>query len=245
MEKKPTLTELRPPRFYIPNKFVENANAFFTLYEMEDYIPFPPAIQVELSIKPKKERTCRFCNKSYPIVSFKSKAHRIPELLGSHNIISDFECDQCNSLLGRYESDLANFLGIARTMQGVKGKNSIPKYKSVNSSLIIDSSSSNEITISRNNVKDNSISYNSDDCSYVFTFTCNPYIPLHVYKALLKIALSVLPEKYVSFYRQAFEYAISDNTNTDLSGTKLVGYIHPYFVLIFSKFHFSNHHSVI
>lgn len=63
-------------------------------------------------------------------------AHIISELLGNHHLVSNFECDVCNSIFGNYESDLANFLGITRTIQSVKGKkNKIPKFPSYDNQL--------------------------------------------------------------------------------------------------------------
>src|SRR5574337_1753387 len=56
--------------------------------------------------KPKRERTCRFCNAVFSKdEKFKSKAHLIPESLGNDHIFSDFECDRSNALFSKYEND--------------------------------------------------------------------------------------------------------------------------------------------
>lgn len=46
-------------------------------------------------------KKCRFCNKSYPDVSFKNIPHIIHELFGRNNIASNFECDNCNQKISK------------------------------------------------------------------------------------------------------------------------------------------------
>jgi hypothetical protein len=78
--------------------FHGQAKQFFNTYEIDAFIPVvgsrpgPP--------KNKSERKCRFCGKSNPEVSFKKKAHLIPEFLGNKMLLSDFECDSCNYEFG-------------------------------------------------------------------------------------------------------------------------------------------------
>jgi len=42
------------------------------------------------NLKLKNERTCRFCGKTYPEVTFSKKAHLIPESIGNKFHLSDF-----------------------------------------------------------------------------------------------------------------------------------------------------------
>src|SRR5258708_3564260 len=65
-----------------------------------------------------------------PTVTFKSDAHTIPQLTGNRNLVSDFECDSCNSHFSVYESHLSAFLGLSKTLTTLKGQSGIPKYKS-------------------------------------------------------------------------------------------------------------------
>ena len=41
----------------------------------------------------KANRQCRFCEKRSPEVTFRKKAHAIPELLGNKSLITYYECD--------------------------------------------------------------------------------------------------------------------------------------------------------
>ena len=75
-------------------------------------------------------RTCRFCGKSEPEVTFKLEAHAIPEGLGNKSIFSNYECDPCNQAFGRgIENDLGNWSKPMRTFSRIRGKNSVPTLK--------------------------------------------------------------------------------------------------------------------
>lgn len=59
----------------------------------------------------KIQRVCRFCGKNKNEVSFKKKAHVIPEGIGNKKLFSLSECDSCNSFYGNtIENDLNNLL---------------------------------------------------------------------------------------------------------------------------------------
>ena len=115
--------------------FQEALTTFTSLYEIDNIIFHP---ERKPALREKSQRKCRFCGKSVPQVTFKNVAHLMPEFMGNNNIISDFECDSCNTLFGRYGSDLANFIGLSRTLSFSKGKEGIPKYKSPDKNLIIE-----------------------------------------------------------------------------------------------------------
>lgn len=218
---KPNISDLRPPLFYIPPKYHKEANDFFSLYDMEEYIPGPP-IQLG-NLKLPKDRVCRFCGNSMPVTSFRTKAHFFPEMLGSRYLLSDFECDACNSIISKYENDLANFLGVARTLNVVSGKNGVPKYKDRGSSLeLVANRSEQTILLSRSNAADQSIRFDESTNNLIIEFTCNPYVPINVYKSILKIALSVLPEKYIDNYQGALRFVAGDTFDDVLKGSKIV-----------------------
>ncbi len=88
-------------------------------------------------LKPRKERVCRFCGKSSTETTFRRVAHLLPELIGNKHLRSDFECDTCNGFFNKHENDLANFLGISRSIGGIQGKNGIPTFKSTGGTFVI------------------------------------------------------------------------------------------------------------
>lgn len=89
-------------------------------------------------LKPKHERKCRFCGRSYPEAKFKSDAHLIPESLGNTMLFSDFECDHCNNYFGTtYDDHLANYVGLSRIMSFTKNKGKIPAHVQAGKSISI------------------------------------------------------------------------------------------------------------
>ena len=57
-----------------------------------------------------EQNACRFCKKKSPEVTFKLKAHAIPELLGNQTLFSTYDCNSCNQCFGQgIENDLGNW----------------------------------------------------------------------------------------------------------------------------------------
>lgn len=218
---KPTIEELTPSLFYIPPKSLDRANPFFNVYDMERYIPCPP---IEYgALKKKKERVCRFCGKNATETTFIKKSHFFPELLGNRYLMSDFECDACNFNLSKYENDLANYFGLTRTLHIVRGKEKVPKFKSSKNTLVLDADASqNTVTISRENMSDQSILFDEESGQILVKHCCHPYTPLRVYKAILKMALSAINEKEVQDYPAAYKYIASDEMDNHLGGSKIL-----------------------
>ena len=87
--------------------FIQEAARFLEIYELDN--AFIPTKSKYINLKPKRERTCRFCGLSFPETTFKKEAHLIPEMLGNKTLLSDFECDKCNHYFGvTFENHLAN-----------------------------------------------------------------------------------------------------------------------------------------
>lgn len=146
------------------------------------------------------ERTCRFCGKSKPDVSFKKTAHAIPECLGNKSLISMNECDACNKFFANeYEDHLAKWFGPMRTLCQMRGKNKknkgFPKYKA------------EEFTAERSD-RGMELWVNADSSTVDIReggsfkipveMPTQPYIPLRAAQAFVKSAISVLPTKLLS-----------------------------------------------
>ncbi len=86
---------------------------FVETYEIDNLIYHP---EKKAKLRPRIERKCRFCNKSMPEVKFRKHAHLLPQLMGNRHLTTDFECDGCNSFFSKYENNLANFMGLSRTL---------------------------------------------------------------------------------------------------------------------------------
>lgn len=187
-------------------KLYENKSFFTKNYEVIATYELIKGQKIILGDKSK--RKCRFCGKGKGDVSFKSKAHAIPQLLGNNELFSYYECDPCNKeKFHKLEDHLAKFLGIWRTFSGVRGKNGIPKYK-INKSSI--TAMDNGIFVF--NCSDDLLFREKADANELaITAVKRPYIPLNVFKALVKMALSIMPESEMKFFQETRKWLMSED----------------------------------
>lgn len=176
---------------------------FFSCYEQDEVIIVINGSNKKL--KNKKERVCRFCGKSNSEVSFKKRAHFIPELLGNKELFSDFECDDCNYEFGLLENELANFLGPLRTLSMRSGKKGIPTFKSPKNKLIIREEEKGILKFSGDSTG-NSISQNDEGQIVALRYEKHPYCGLMVYKCFVKIALSLIKENEITDYNESIKF---------------------------------------
>lgn len=64
----------------------------------------------------KEDRVCRFCKQKYPSVKFNSVAHTISEALGNKKLITNDECDECNSY---FDKNIERFYSLSRFFENV------------------------------------------------------------------------------------------------------------------------------
>lgn len=154
----------------------------------------------------KDERICRFCGKNINQVSFRKDAHVIPEMLGNKKIFSNKECDVCNEKFGNsIEKDFASYTLPIRTLNSLKGKKKKPKYKSNDKKTEIETEVERVIKIisqKKVNISDNTI---------CLEFDIEPYIPINIYKMLVKIALSIMDEEYFQKFKLLFMWLTNTN----------------------------------
>lgn len=191
-EKKTSLT------LSLNENNLRKAQNFFSKYELVSMLG---DTDQKFYLGDKENKKCRFCKEKEPNVTFSKVAHVIPEFMGNHNLLSYFECDDCNSMFSQYEDSLANFLGITRTISQIKGKkNKVPKYKDPRTGL--------EMTISDTGMQMTSIEgtdvFDLDKENKSLTLkTKRPgYIPIRIPKAFIKIGFSMLREEEL----EDFEY---------------------------------------
>lgn len=159
---------------------------------------------------------CRYCNKKQGETKFRKEAHALPELLGNKYLFSLDECDECNEFFDKnLENNLANFLGISRTIMQTKAKSGIPKYK--NGHERVEIINQDILTIEEPN---SSLLTIKNDNTFTIQTKGNSYIPLNVYKCLLKMALSIIPDNELHNYTQCINW-VRYNKNPDSFNKKL------------------------
>jgi hypothetical protein len=141
----------------------------------------------------KTHRVCRFCGKNKNEVSFKKKAHVIPEGIGNKKLFSLYECDSCNSFFGNtIENDLNNLISPYKLFFKIKGKKGINTVKPFKGKDRIEYAQDLNIflaTLSKEN-----IAIDDENKTAIIKIQTQPINLFSLYKCLLKIAILVLPE---------------------------------------------------
>lgn len=163
-----------------------------------------------------KNDSCRFCGKSFPEVTFKDIAHAIPELLDNDKLFSFYECDSCNHKFGEtIEDHLSKYLFPYRIGSSILGKKGKISYK-------IDDSNRVDVTDGHWNVTESipgSIVEIVDDHTINLKIKRQTYVPILVYKALVKIALTVVPTDELDNLKETIEWLnISEKRIEDFFG---------------------------
>ena len=164
------------------------------------------------------EKKCRFCGKTEPEVKFSKKAHAIPEFLGNKKFVLKSECDNCNEFFGKnLENNLSNYLGICRTVLILNGKNGIPEFKTKDKKERVKVIKNQELQslIVIKQEKESFLQLDEQNKTLTFNTEREPYIPISVYKCLVKIALSLLPASELKYFNQTIKW-IRNKSNIDL-----------------------------
>jgi hypothetical protein len=149
------------------------------------------------------EYVCRFCGENDRKKFKKDNAHSFPESTGNKWLISKDECKECNKKFGEYESELGNHGLLMRTLYGTKTKKGKPcklKNKSISLQKGLDGylmklfTENKEYQHSNKNGKvEFQLDFTTNEQRANITLPGTPYIPLYLFKALSKIAFSIMP----------------------------------------------------
>lgn len=168
-------------------------------------------------LKDLETKKCRFCKKTYPDVKFKKEAHAIPEFMGNNLLFSKFECDSCNSYFSKFENEMANYMLPHSTLGGIKGKKGIPKYK-------LKGQPSMERTADFISIKNMPYSIlKIDGIQEIQLDLKRPtYIPDFIYRCLIKICLSIIPQSKLPSYQETIRWLMDINLETKLNSSMLM-----------------------
>lgn len=158
----------------------------------------------------KDHKVCRFCGRDSDNVSFKKKAHAIPELLGNKTLFSYYECDECNQKFSQtLENNLSAYLSYYRALVGISGKRGKIKFKQHDINMHTQDNMFYIESIGENG------KINIDENNHMLSIKINrdPYIPIAVYKCFVKIALTLLDEKDLDEVNWALQWVSEENHN--------------------------------
>ena len=150
------------------------------------------------------QKMCRFCGKTDAEVAFRKIAHVFPQSIGNNPLRSNYECDICNKFFGdTLEDCFAKYFMHLNTLAFVKGEKKVPTYKSKDGNMRVEAKTiENTIYVNSKKGSDYFV-YNEVDQTIKITFDTQPFVPVAVFKCLVKMALSIMPEKYLNKYADA------------------------------------------
>lgn len=153
----------------------------------------------------KKDKKCRFCGRKHPEVTFKMVTHAIPEFTGNKILISEYECDQCNSLFSKMETQMSNYMNLYHTAAQVYGKKGVPSYKpNSQQGSRIDLSSQ---TVNIKSVQGDTPLINFDEEKKIITYQGHrSYVPQMIFKCLTKMAMTIMPEEELKYFSGTFDW---------------------------------------
>lgn len=155
---------------------------------------------------PGEFRVCRFCKRDNAKTSFKNESHTIPEFLGNRTVLSNNECDDCNSRLGReYEDHLAKWSHLLRSVLSIRGKNKYPTFKS-NSFRVEPEENHVHIKYIDPSTPHPSTNKLPVDHELFGNSNSQPYIPFRAAMSLTKIAALLCPSPYIHEFRRAIDW---------------------------------------
>lgn len=201
--------------FYTFEGEQKSLNTFIEAYLPQKIINVSEKPSIDL--KNKSVRTCRFCGISNNKNVFKKKAHFIPHFLGNPHFLNDFECDNCNRIFGEFETDLADYLAVERVVSGTKGKNSFSKIKQSEKYVKWNNDVQGTQGIEVEGASGSDIVIDEEKEKIIAQFKLS-YIPLQIYKALLKIALSTLEDGEVKLYNEAIKFLFDNKYLSEFKG---------------------------
>jgi hypothetical protein len=183
----------------------DGAQALFgTLLERYDMSLPRTDRQTMIRSKHRDHRKCRFCGRTASDgATFKQVAHAIPTALGNDFLKLADECDDCNGHFGRQtEPSLVAMLDIQRAFLGIQGRgknDGRPELRFAEGKIFHDGKRLNILSKDVSKVDDTGI-------ISVGLGKGSPIVPVDVYRALVKIVLSVVDEEDLAHLTKTVEW---------------------------------------
>lgn len=150
------------------------------------------------------KRTCRFCGKSVPNVSFNEKAHAIQDALGNKLLFCYEECDTCNHDLAIIEDQFRILMDFRRSVFRIPRKETTKAAKIVGKNFIIvpDAKGNPIIYLMKEDIADSI----DTTTPFVHHFELKtPVVNEQMYKALCKMVIDMLPSCELSHFKNTIE----------------------------------------
>jgi hypothetical protein len=175
---------------------IEGVRWFEERYDRIAYGHFDPYSDLA-EIGSGEARVCRYCGKAAPEVTFVNVSHAFPEQIGNKKLVDARECDTCNAHFAKkVDDDFAKWSLPSRSAGRIRGKRSVPTYKSKDELFRMEHVNG-ALTISIRQ-GDPRVTVDHDAKLLEMQFERQAYTPMGVYKCFVKMALAVMPEPETS-----------------------------------------------
>jgi hypothetical protein len=191
---------------YISQEERQVADEFLKFYDAYKYQGTLDGNLRESRHLKKQVKECRFCKKKVGETTFGQDTHLLSRLIGNNVYYSSDECDECNALFNAFETDLAASLGAERTFNHLIPERKAPGFESGNGKLRIKKLKNENIVLLAKDERADYIKVDFEAGKADIAMSTQPYRPEFVYRALLKMALAVLPPDNVADYELAFKF---------------------------------------
>jgi len=154
---------------------------------------------------------CRYCGTTKEdAFGNRNNAHAFPEALGNKALFALNECKACNTKFSLYEDALVKAVGPFLTLGGVKGKNGVRQTgRSSSNSKVRHSQNEAGRRLSITSSGYPNELFRVDPSTGVLNIRMpivgDPFVPRYAYKALMKIAVSLLPTAELPKFRKAID----------------------------------------
>jgi hypothetical protein len=157
------------------------------------------------TIGEKSSQTCRFCKETQPKVTFSKSAHAFPEVIGNKSLFTNYECDDCNGLFGKgIEDHLGKWSAPTRAISQVRGKKGVPTLQKIGGGWRIELGEAGlEI---QDYVDEPVVQIDKEESQLRISIPRQTYIPVAVFKAFVKMALSIMSEDEMALFSDTIRW---------------------------------------
>ena len=177
-------------------------------------------------------KVCRFCGKEESDVSFDMIAHAFPECMGNHTLATNFECDECNRFFGQtIENDYGRFFELYHSIMHIRSKKGYTKSKfKIPCVRRTDDCADHCVLLTYKDsvpiikcCKFANEYIKTSKHSLTISKPIGKCCPIGVYKALVKMALTVMPIEEIDIFHKTIAWLRRpEHENFYSNGAKLL-----------------------
>lgn len=156
-------------------------------------------------------KICKYCGET-DIRKFKSDAHLIPEFTGNKNWFCENECDECNNYFSVYEYSLKSFGAFKNAHLPIDGKKKFPRYTDDYHDFVIQFQENGALLMQ---VKEKKDFFKLEKNTLEITSFTMPFVPLNVYKCLVKIGFSLMEQKDFKKFKSGISWLKDKKMNIE------------------------------